>query len=39
VERGRHFDPRLADAFISMRREIMEIQSEWRDPSAATAGS
>jgi response regulator RpfG family c-di-GMP phosphodiesterase len=35
-QRGRHFDPRLADAFISMRTEIMEIQSEWRDPTAAT---
>jgi two-component system response regulator RpfG len=37
AQRGRHFDPRLADAFVSLRKEIMEIQSEWQDPGQAAA--
>jgi putative two-component system response regulator len=37
AQRGRHFDPRLADAFVSLRKEIMEIQTEWQDPRPAAA--
>lgn len=39
AQRGRHFDPRLVDAFISLRREITEIQSQWQDPGPAAASS
>ena len=28
---GRHFDPRLADAFAGMKKEVLQIQNEWRD--------
>ena len=38
-QRGRHFDARLVDAFISLRREIAEVQSQWQDPGPAAAGS
>jgi two-component system response regulator RpfG len=37
AQRGRHFDARLVDAFISLRREITEIQSQWQDPGPAAA--
>jgi putative two-component system response regulator len=39
AQRGRHFDPRLADAFVSLRNEIMEIRSEWQDPGQAAVSS
>jgi two-component system response regulator RpfG len=39
AQRGRHFDPRLVDAFISLRREITEIQAQWQDPGPAAASS
>src|SRR5499426_2579216 len=39
AQRGRHFDPRLADAFVSLRRDITEIQSQWQDPGPAAASS
>src|SRR5262250_82904 len=28
---GRHFDPRLAEAFAGMKKEVLQIQNEWRD--------
>jgi two-component system response regulator RpfG len=31
-QRGKHFDPSLVDAFASMKREVQEVQTEWRDP-------
>jgi response regulator RpfG family c-di-GMP phosphodiesterase len=31
-QRGRHFDPRLIEAFTGLRKEIAEIQGEWQDP-------
>jgi two-component system response regulator RpfG len=31
-QRGRHFDPRLAETFMGLKREIAEIQGEWQDP-------
>jgi len=39
AERGRHFDPRLTDAFISLKPQIMEIRSEWQDPGPVAASS
>ena len=29
---GKHFDPRLAEAFTGMKKEVLQIQNEWRDP-------
>src|SRR5258708_3553139 len=34
-QRGKHFDPGLAEAFLGLRKEALEIQNEWREPSAA----
>jgi len=31
AQRGRHFDPRLVDAFIGQREEVQSIQIEWRE--------
>jgi two-component system response regulator RpfG len=31
-QRGRHFDPRLIEAFAALHKEVLEIQTEWRDP-------
>src|SRR5260370_334201 len=28
----RHFDPRLVEAFVGMKKEVVQIQNEWRDP-------
>ena len=37
AQRGRHFDPRLAEAFMMLKRDIAEIQAQWRDPERAKA--
>jgi len=29
---GQHFDPRLVEAFDGMKKEVLQIQNEWRDP-------
>ena len=29
---GRHFDQRMAHAFSGMKKEVLRIQNEWRDP-------
>src|SRR5260221_399931 len=31
AQAGRHFDPRLTDAFAGMKKEVLQIQNEWRD--------
>jgi two-component system, response regulator RpfG len=31
-QRGRHFDPRLLDAFLASKNQVLQIQCEWRDP-------
>jgi two-component system response regulator RpfG len=31
AQAGKHFDPRLADAFAGMKKEVVQIQNEWRD--------
>jgi putative two-component system response regulator len=33
-QRGKHFDPRLIEAFNGVRKEIAEVQAEWQDPPA-----
>ncbi|HEX7053753.1 MAG TPA: HD domain-containing phosphohydrolase [Burkholderiales bacterium] len=30
---GKHFDPRLVDAFVGVKREVLQVQNEWRDPA------
>src|SRR5690242_7063706 len=30
---GKHFDPRLVDAFVGAKREVVQVQNEWRDPA------
>jgi response regulator RpfG family c-di-GMP phosphodiesterase len=35
VQAGRHFDPRMVEAFLGMRKQVLEIQNEWRDPLQA----
>src|SRR5690349_12429485 len=29
---GRHFDPRMVEAFDGMKKQVLEVQREWRDP-------
>jgi two-component system response regulator RpfG len=31
AQRGKHFDPRLVEAFVGAKQEVGGIQSEWRD--------
>ncbi|HYX64988.1 MAG TPA: HD domain-containing phosphohydrolase [Burkholderiales bacterium] len=30
---GKHFDPRFVEAFIAAKREVIQVQNEWRDPA------
>jgi two-component system response regulator RpfG len=32
---GKHFDPRLVEAFVGVKREVLQVQTEWRDPAQA----
>jgi two-component system, response regulator RpfG len=29
---GRHFDPRMVEAFSGMKKQVLQVQNEWRDP-------
>ncbi len=33
TQAGKHFDPRLVEAFAGAKREVVEVQNEWRDPA------
>jgi two-component system, response regulator RpfG len=33
-QRGKHFDPRLVEAFLGAKEEVLRIQNEWRDMPA-----
>jgi two-component system response regulator RpfG len=35
TQAGRHFDPHMVEAFHSMKKQVLQIQQEWRDPMAA----
>jgi two-component system response regulator RpfG len=35
---GRHFDPRMVEAFLAMKKDVLEIQNQWSDPLAAGHG-
>jgi len=32
-QRGKHLDPRLVDAFMAVKKEVVEVQNEWREPA------
>ena len=34
AQRGKHFDPRLADAFLAVSERVLEVQRDLQDPSA-----
>src|SRR5258707_4677237 len=34
---GRHFDPRRVEAFTGMTNEVMQVQTDWRDPAEEPA--
>jgi two-component system response regulator RpfG len=38
AQRGAHFDPRLVDAFLGMRDDVLRVQREWSDAPAAGSG-
>jgi two-component system response regulator RpfG len=33
AQRGKHLDARLVDAFVAVKKEVMDVQSEWREPA------
>ena len=33
TQAGKHFDPRLVDAFVGVKRDVVQVQNEWRDPA------
>jgi len=35
AQTGHLFDPRLVDAFIAAKKEVLQVQDEWRDPPRA----
>jgi two-component system, response regulator RpfG len=32
TQAGRHFDPRMVEAFSGMKKQVLQVQHEWRDP-------
>jgi len=32
---GRHFDPRMVEAFHAVKKQVLQVQNEWRDPPEA----
>jgi two-component system, response regulator RpfG len=38
AQRGAHFDPRLIDAFLGVREEVLRVQREWSDAPMVGAG-
>jgi two-component system, response regulator RpfG len=30
---GRHFDPRTVEAFCGVKKQVLQVQNEWRDPA------
>ncbi|HEY2337499.1 MAG TPA: HD domain-containing phosphohydrolase [Burkholderiales bacterium] len=33
AQRGKHLDARLVDAFVAVKKQVMDVQSEWREPA------
>jgi two-component system response regulator RpfG len=36
AQRGKHFDPRLVDAFLGVSERVLEVQRDLQDPTAET---
>src|SRR4051812_31311496 len=36
TQAGRHFDPRMVEAFQGMKKQVLQTQHEWRDPPGAS---
>jgi two-component system, response regulator RpfG len=36
---GRHFDPRMVEAFVGVKKEVLEVQMQWSDPLAPAGRS
>ena len=34
AQRGKHFDPRLVDAFLGVSERVLEVQRDLQDPAA-----
>jgi len=32
TQAGKHFDPRMVEAFQGMKKQVLQVQQEWRDP-------
>jgi two-component system, response regulator RpfG len=32
TQAGKHFDPRMVEAFRSVEKQVLQVQNEWRDP-------
>jgi two-component system response regulator RpfG len=39
AQAGKHFDPRMVEAFMGMQKEVLEVQQQWSDPLAAAGAS
>jgi len=39
TQRGKHFDPRLVDAFLGMSERILEVQRDLQDPALERGGA
>jgi two-component system response regulator RpfG len=35
AQAGRHFDPRLLEAFLGVKQQVIEVQQEWREPEGS----
>lgn len=38
AQRGKHFDPRLVDAFLGMKEKVVEVQRDFQDASSEMGG-
>jgi len=36
TQAGRHFDPRMVEAFLASKDEILKVQHQWQDPAQAS---
>ncbi len=39
TQAGRHFDPRMVEAFVGVKKEVLEVQMQWSDPLSAPGRS
>jgi two-component system response regulator RpfG len=36
---GQHFDPHMVEAFVAVKKQVIEVQHEWSDPLAESGGA